>query len=103
MKIAGIAISALLCVILLGCRTSSVIPIGKDTYTVSVMRCGLCEPVQSAATEIADHYCATRGKQLQVKTIDGHNAQPWAPGTATVVFNCLSENDPEYKRAVPRE
>lgn len=83
---------------LAGCVTGTIVPSGKDSYTLSATRCGFCEPVQGYVTEKASSYCMTLGKNMVVRNITGNFVQPWAPANATIAFSCLSKDDPEYIR-----
>jgi hypothetical protein len=93
-----IAIFAAMAVLLTGCVTGAVTSVGKDTYTMSASRCGICEPVQGYVTSKAGAYCNSIGKNLVVRGVTGNNVQPWAPGSATITFSCLSSDDPDYMR-----
>ncbi len=84
--------------VLAGCVTSSVVAIGPQSYTLSATRCGLCEPVNAYATEQAGKYCVAQGRYLIVRNISGNNLQPMFPGSATINFSCVTEDDPEYQR-----
>lgn len=84
---------------LVGCATGRVNPAGKDTYIVSATRCGFCQPVKGYVTGIAANYCTSIGKNIVVKSYSGNDVQPWAPGTATVIFRCLSPTDHAYTQA----
>lgn len=81
-----------------GCVTGAVSPAGKDSYIVSATRCGICEPVQGYVMRIASEYCVAKGRNLQIRNFSGNNAQPMFPGSATLMFSCLSSDDPEYGR-----
>jgi hypothetical protein len=74
-----IAIFAAMAVLLTGCVTGAVTSVGKDTYTMSASRCGICEPVQGYVTSKAGAYCNSIGKNLVVRGVTGNNVQPWAP------------------------
>lgn len=93
MRIAIFAAVALV----VGCSTGPITQSGKDTYILSATRCGACAPVQGYVTQQAALHCASLGKNLVVRSITGNNLQPWVPGNATIVFNCLSSDDPAYK------
>lgn len=82
------AISLALLPLLAACTTGTVAPIGKDDFTLSASRCGVCEPVQQYVGEKAAAYCADKGKELEIHSINGNNGQPWNPGTATILFSC---------------
>jgi hypothetical protein len=83
---------------LTACSTSQIIAVGPQSYTLSATRCGICEPVSGYVTEQASNYCMAQHRFLIVRNIDGNHLQPWAPGSATINFSCVTENDPEYVR-----
>lgn len=85
------------CLVLAACTTGPITQSGKDTYILSATRCGACAPVQGYVTQQAGIYCTSLGKNLVVRSITGNNLQPWVPGNATIVFSCLSSDDPAYK------
>jgi len=88
-------------VILLGCASrTGVLPMGKDTYTLSVGVAGTGSvsgnntgAKQRALTE-ANQYCAKLGKQLLVNNISLNSTL--AGSTSDLIFRCLNENDPEF-------
>lgn len=87
---AALAISA--------CATSSVVPVGKDSYALSVTRCGVCESPRIAAYSAANEFCGKKGKQSVIQNVDGSGIVG-GPTTANLVFACVSEGDPDYQRA----
>lgn len=84
--------AALLVVFLTGCTTTtSVIEIGKDTYSVGArdsQHSG--SSAQNAAYAKAADYCSEIGKKLVVQ---GYSTEG---GSSTVTFHCFDENDPRY-------
>lgn len=85
---------------LTGCEVSSPItPAGKDTYMVSshVGACVSCSArIQSMKT--ANAYCAKSGLFAIVRTIDGATNPFGYDNGNTMVFSCVSADDPEWKR-----
>ena len=68
------------------CATSKpVTPLGGDIYTVSASR-------KEEALRAANKYCDSEGKKILVKDIRAEHQQSWA----SVVFKCLSPDDPEF-------
>jgi hypothetical protein len=88
---------------LAACVTGKVIAIGPQSYTLSATRCGLCEPVAGYVTEQASNYCAEQHRFLILRNIDGNHMQPWTPGSATINFSCVTQDDPEYVRPIMRK
>jgi len=78
--------------------TSDVVPIGKDSYMVSGGGTGGLSygKTSIAATKKANAYCATLHKFMIVRRIDTH--QPFNGEATDLVFSCVTEDDPEYKR-----
>jgi hypothetical protein len=71
-----------------GCATTSpVTPLGADKYIVSAYH------TQDASTA-ADKYCNGQGKKILVTNISRETNTSWA----SVIFRCLSPDDPEYLR-----
>jgi hypothetical protein len=69
-----------------GCAMSKpVTPLGGDIYTVSASR-------KENALTAASKYCDGQGKKILVKDIRSEHQQSWA----SVVFKCLSPDDPEF-------
>jgi hypothetical protein len=91
-----------LLVILNGCaRSSGVLKLGPDTYTVqahaSLARGGEAGARNIALTE-ANEYCTSQGKEIFV-TNTRSGASTYGPGgDVEVMFRCLAMNDPELKR-----
>lgn len=86
------AVFAITAVGVAGCAsTSSVVPIGPGTFHVSAQVAPVRGGVDAArplALKEAAAFCASRGQQVVVKTIEG----------ADVTFRCLSVGDAELKQ-----
>lgn len=99
-RIAALAL-ALASLVLAGCASrTGVLPMGKDTYTLSTGVSGTgsvsgndTKAKREAFLE-ANQYCAKMGKQLLVKNIS--LSSTLAGSTSELVFQCLDENDPEF-------
>ncbi len=63
-----------------------VTPLGRDIYTVSAFR-------KLDALTAANNYCDILGKKTLVKDIREPGQNTWA----SVVFECLSPDDPEFR------
>jgi hypothetical protein len=94
-----IAASALLA----GCvaTTSDVVPAGKDTYMVSAMAAGsvvLAGHSMINATKAANAYCANLGKVMIIRNTQSVGTSGMGSEHSNLIFSCVSEDDPEYKR-----
>lgn len=83
--------------LLSACVTGQVVPTGKDSYSLSASRCGLCEPVQGYVIEQASAYCKSINKHMMIRYINADSRQPMFPGSATIFFSCLNADDPQYQ------
>jgi hypothetical protein len=88
--------------LLTACASSSgVLPIGPDTYTISVgvsatgsISGNNARAKREALTE-ANEFCEKRGKQILVQN-SGMNSTMYG-STSEIVFRCLSANDAEMQ------
>jgi hypothetical protein len=74
---------------------------GKDSYIVSVDDYwGVYSPgrLQVKAAEQANAYCSHAGKVLRVRNAAGQGTTGWTSTSATLVFSCIDQNDPENTR-----
>jgi hypothetical protein len=76
---------------LIGCicsctMTKPVMPLGRDIYTVSAFH-------KLDALTAANKYCDGLGKKTLVKSIRDEGQNTWS----SVVFECLSPDDPEFR------
>jgi hypothetical protein len=90
--------SAVLIAALVGCATSTVVPVGKDSYALSVTRCGVCESPRIAAYSLANDFCAKQSKVVSIRNVDGSGIVG-GPSTANLVFACIDPDDPDNQRA----
>jgi hypothetical protein len=75
--------------------------VGKDTYLLSLGARGgmssngrlLTESIKSAGA-----FCAAKGLNLSVQSVESSGVQGWTPQGNQVVFYCLSDTDPAYAR-----
>jgi putative hemolysin len=87
--------------ILSGCvTTSDVVPVGKDSYLVSVSARGNnagAGRIESAKAAVK--YCAARGQHMIIRRTDTSGIALGAiPETTALVFSCVDESDPEWQR-----
>src|SRR3984893_9697122 len=88
---------------LAGCATisSDVVPIGKDTYQLSMTGVGFATQANTnvKALRAANQYCDKMGKHLVFQHNGEAGVYGWSPRQSNLTFLCLSADDPEYKRA----
>jgi hypothetical protein len=92
-------IAVLFILIMAGCvSTSDIVPAGKDSYMVqSSARGGLVMGSENVnALKAANAYCAGMGKVMQIRRTDTSTSLNYA--AASLIFSCLSADDPEYRR-----
>jgi hypothetical protein len=95
--------SAIVVVVTLeGCVTipSHVVPIGKDTYQLSVTGVGFATQANTnvKALKAAGDYCDTLGKHLMFQHASESGVYGFSPRQNNLVFLCLDANDPGYVR-----
>jgi len=85
-----------------GCATTTdVVPYGKDTYLLSTADIwgGYSQgSLKVKAAQRASAFCAEQGKVFTVRNTGGQGTQGWTSTSATLIFSCISENDPENQR-----
>lgn len=91
---------------LIGCASSGVLPIGKDTYTISTSNELSPAYAKRAALTEANDFCAQQGKYLvPVNTTQGSHVDSFGDNLATFdfTFRSVAEGDPEIQRPNPRK
>ncbi len=88
----------LLCVVLIaGCASSGVIPVGQDTFMISKQSSTGYHSAGSVKAEIfseASSYCLGQGKSLQPVSDQGIDGVPGRSfANAELVFRCLAAGD----------
>jgi hypothetical protein len=94
-------VSCLLGAILSSCVSNSeIVPAGKDSYLVSGKAVGGMNSGESliAATKAANAYCATQKKFMVIRNTDTGGNAGFGGERSQLIFSCVDENDPEYKR-----
>jgi hypothetical protein len=89
------------CLTLSACvSTSEVVPMGKDSYMLNATsRGGLYAGDEAiAAAKSANEFCNKLGKHMIVRRTGTEGVAGLGPVTATFIFSCVSESDPEYTR-----
>jgi len=83
-----------------GVSTSSVLEVGRDTYTVSATADGLrtAATARESAYETGRQKCVAGGKQFQMIHEQAAATRMGIDTTIDVTFRCLAQNDPQYGR-----
>jgi hypothetical protein len=50
------------------------------------------------ATKAANAFCAQKRLNLQIRTTNTDGSATWTAETSKMIFSCLRDDDPEYKR-----
>jgi hypothetical protein len=86
-----------------GCVTvpSTIVPIGKDTYQLSMTGAGFATQANTnvKALQAANAYCDKLGKHLVFQHNSEAGVYGWSPRQSNLTFLCLNADDPEYTRA----
>jgi len=86
--------------IVTGCVTapSNVVPIGKDTYRLSLTGVGFATQANpKKALRTASEYCDNLGKHLSLQRNAESGVYGFGPRQSNLTFLCLDANDPDYK------
>jgi hypothetical protein len=87
-------------VIVAGCVTvtSNIVPIGKDTYQLSMTGVGFATQANTnvKALRTASEYCDKLGKHLVMQRNSESGVYGWSPRQSNLTFLCLDANDPDY-------
>jgi hypothetical protein len=96
-----VALSVTACV-----SPTEIVPIGEGRYMVSATSHGTFGGAGSEgieATKAANAYCDSLGKQMVMQKMDKHgsglDAGVGLEITASVIFKCIGEGDPEHHAA----
>jgi hypothetical protein len=93
---------ALLVATLSSCATisSDVVPIGKDTYQLSMTGVGFATQGNTSvkALKAANAYCTKMNKHMVFQHSAQSGVYGFSPRQDNLVFMCLDENDPAYAR-----
>ena len=79
---------------------SNVVPIGKDTYQLSMTGVGFATQANTnvKALKAAGAYCDGLGKHLMFQHASESGVYGFSPRQDNLVFLCLDANDPAYTR-----
>ncbi len=79
---------------------SDVVPAGKDTWMVAGTnsRIGADSTMKTDLYKTASDFCAAKNKAFTPVSQNYTSIVIGRPASAELVFRCLSESDPEYKR-----
>jgi hypothetical protein len=87
-------------VIVAGCVTvpSNIVPIGKDTYQLSMTGVGFATQANTnvKALRTASEYCDKLGKHLVMQRNSESGVYGRSPRQSNLTFLCLDANDPDY-------
>ena len=92
--------------ILGGCASSGVMPMGPDTYMISTSNEISPAYAKRAALTEANEHCRQLGRQmipLNTRSAAHRDALGDNIATFDFMFRCVSENDPEFKRPTMRK
>jgi len=85
-----------------GCATisSDVVPIGKDTYQLSMTGVGFATQANTniKALKRANAYCSQMRKQMVTQHSSESGVYGFSPRQDQLVFMCVSADDPAYAR-----
>jgi hypothetical protein len=82
-----------------GCVTapSSVVPVGKDTYRLSLTGIGFATQANpKRALRTASEYCDNLGRHLSLQRNAESGVYGFGPRQSNLTFLCLDANDPDY-------
>jgi hypothetical protein len=86
-----------------GCVTvgSQVVPVGKDTYQLSMTGVGFATQANTniKALQAANDYCNKLGKHMVPRQSAESGVYGWSPRQDNLVFLCVDESDPAYTNA----
>lgn len=101
MKCASLVL-AMICSLMVSCRTSGVIPCGPDTYMVTSSGAGFgTAGVRTNCFEKANKFCAERGLVMVPVSFDARGGELGKrPPSADLTFRALRPGDPDIKRPV---
>jgi len=96
-----LCVPLILTVLLSGCATSDVVPMGPSTYMITRHVYGFTGPSHIKAELLgnADEYCKSHGKVLLVTKTVEIGVKFGQEAAAEVYFKALDPNDPELKQA----
>lgn len=82
---------------LIGCASSGVIPMDKDTYMITKrsMQLGCGQPVGAKADVYreANEFCARQNKKVETVAFEMRPSLPACPGSVSLEFRCVSDSD----------
>jgi hypothetical protein len=83
---------------------SNVVPIGKDTFQLSMTGVGFATQANTniKALKAAGDYCDKMGKQIVFQHSSESGVYGFSPRQDNLVFLCLDANDPAYTRTEVR-
>jgi hypothetical protein len=90
---------------LVGCVTvgSDAVPVGKDTYQMSMTGVGFATQANTniKALKAANDFCNKMNKHMVPKNSAESGVYGWSPRQDNLVFMCLDSSDPRYLHPEP--
>lgn len=84
---------------LTGCVMSSeVVPVGPDSFMVNTTVRGGGGAGGIEAVKVANRYCDSSNLHMIVRRVDSTGVPGWTPVSSNLIFSCVSDSDPEYRR-----
>jgi hypothetical protein len=91
-------------VIVAGCVTvpSNIVPVGKDTYQLSMTGVGFATQANTnvKALKTASDYCDKLGKHLVTQRNAESGVYGWSPRQSNLTFLCVDANDSDYTHKI---
>lgn len=77
---------------------TDVVPVGPDSYMVSATALGvIASQAPINAARAANNYCEQQGRHMIIRRSD-NSLLSGGPVSNSLVFSCVTDNDPEYRR-----
>jgi hypothetical protein len=89
------------CAAIAGCvSTSEVLPVGRDTYTVSATADGLRDAASArqSAYQAGAARCQSLGRHFLLVKETAERTRMGIDTTVNVTFRCVTDDDPDYRR-----
>lgn len=93
------ALVVILSLVLLGCSSTGIIPMDRDTYMVSKRsaQIGFGPPVGAKADvyKEANDFCASQDKKVETVNLETTDSGFGRPASASLQFRCISGDEPK--------
>ena len=98
-------LAALPLVFTLGCLSAKVVPMGGDTYLVSKrspqVGFGPPEGAKRKVFEVANEFCASKGMEVEVLSLELENSGLAKPASASLQFRCVPKGTAKVAPVMP--